>query len=149
MKIKKASLIFNNVLKATLKCNKNECLKNLLEFKESILNLSTELIYPTGPAFFSILNYDEELEEVECEFYVPINRTIKLKNNNMYTFYKEFKIFEGLSLRMIDLDDDIKEVYNLLRICSEENNLEIKEPFYHIYMENYGAEVLEVYVEVQ
>lgn len=147
MKIKRSPLIFHNVLCIKVTCKINEWGNYAREFRNSIIENG---IYATGPVIYTIENIDKEDNSATFSIYIPVNTDIVLEPNNKYTFIKELKFEDGLTLRHADLDDDIETVtYDTLRAAAGNYNLKLVEPFYNIYLDVFGDGIIDVYAPIE
>lgn len=147
MKIKRNPLIFHNVLSTKVTCKSNEWVGYAREFRNAIIENG---FYATGPVIYTIDKLDEEKNLCKIALYVPMNAALELEENDKYTFYKELRFNDGLTLRHADLDEDIETVtYDTLRAAAGNYNLKLKEPFYNIYLDVYGDGIIDVYAPIE
>ncbi|MDQ0272732.1 DUF5085 family protein [Cytobacillus purgationiresistens] len=142
MKIKRAPIVFHNVISTKSRCKTDEWFHIARDFRNAIIKND---LYNTGPLIYKVSNFDKSVHEADYTFYVPVNMTLELDTNDKYQFYKEWKFDDGLTLRHADLDDDIEESYELIRASAKAYNLELEEPFYNIFLDVYGEGIIDIY----
>lgn len=146
MKVRKASFVFKNVVRASVDSNEDEWRKDLHDFKEFITTQPG--IYPIGPVFFTISDYNEKKKSGRYNFYIPMNLPINFKGNESCSFVGDVDIKECLAVKQIDFNEDITKYYRLLNICARENDIDLEDVVFHVYLENYGVEVLDIFIPI-
>lgn len=146
MKIRKASFIFKNVVRVSVKSNEDEWRKDIKDFKEIIT--SRQGFYPTGPVFFTANNFNSKEREGIYNFYIPMNLPMNFKENESCSFVGDINIKECIALKQIDLDEDINDYYRFIKICAKENKIKLEDSIFHVYLENYGVEVLDLFAPI-
>ncbi|WP_195515247.1 DUF5085 family protein [Paraclostridium bifermentans] len=145
MKIRKSSLIFKNVISAKIQSNDDEWREDIKDFKELVTKSG---IYPVGPVFFKISKEDRYLQNKDYILYIPMNLPIQFKGNDICSFIGDFKLKECLAIKQIDLDDNIEDYYMILSDCAMQNKMKLGDDIYHVYLENYGVEVVDIFVPI-
>lgn len=146
MKIRKSSLIFKNVIRAEILSNEAQWRNDIRDFK----NLVTKPgVYPIGPVFFKINESDKNIEEKKYIFYIPMRVPIDFEANDVCAFIGDVSIKECLAIKQVDLDEDMEEYYKLIKLCAKENDLQLDSEAYHVYLENYGVEIIDIYFPIK
>lgn len=145
MKIRKSSLTFKNVISAKIQSNNDEWREDIKDFKELVTRSG---VYPVGPVFFKISKEIRDSQNENYTLYIPMNLPIQFKGNDICSFIGDFKLKECLAIKQIDLDDNIEDYYRILNDCAIENNMQLGNEIYHVYLENYGVEVIDIFVSI-
>ncbi|MFC4619404.1 DUF5085 family protein [Camelliibacillus cellulosilyticus] len=145
MKIKRSPLQFHNVISTTVRCKTDEWYMAAREFRNAIIRNE---LYSTGPIIYQVSEFDEASNEANYSFYIPVNEPVEMAENDKYRFDGLWKFEDGLSLRHADLEDDIEESYELLRAAADTFDLELKEPYYNIYLDVYGDGIIDIYAPI-
>ena len=145
MRIRRASLIFENVLSKNGKCVYKELDKQFIELRNSVIKND---LYQTGAIFYKV-NINGNIEdEIEYEVYIPINKRLRINNNTEYKFYEKFFIEDGLTLRHEGFEESIDETKTSLLECAKENDLELENDFFYIYVDVFGESIIDVFVAI-
>ncbi|WP_186577126.1 DUF5085 domain-containing protein [Aquibacillus kalidii] len=145
MKIKRCPINFHHVISATTICKLDEWHFGAQELRNSIIHNG---LYGTGPIIYQVSRRNDWDFEAEYTFHVPINTSVDIVDNSTYRYSEFMRYEDGLMLRHADLDDDIEKTYELLRLCAKEHELELKEPFYNIYLDVYGDGIIDVFAPI-
>ncbi|WLR42817.1 DUF5085 family protein [Bacillus carboniphilus] len=145
MKIKRAPLVFHNVISTTSRCKTDEWYLVAREFRNAIIKNE---LYSTGPVIYQVSNLDVSQNEADYTFFTPINMEIELESNDKYQFYKEWSFEDGLAFRHADMDEDIEASYDLIKLAAENYHFTLAEPFYHIYLDVYGEGIIDIYAPI-
>ncbi|UFT99210.1 DUF5085 family protein [Radiobacillus kanasensis] len=145
MKIKRCPLTFHNVISATSTCKPSEWHHSAQDLRNAIIRNE---LYGTGPTIYQVSTNLGSQESAEYTFHVPVNEPVKIDLNETYRFTKELTFEDGLVIRHADLDEDMEESYQILRLCAEEYGLELEEPFYNIYLDVYGGGIIDIYAPI-
>ena len=145
MKIRKSSLTFKNVISAKIQSNNDEWREDIKDFKELVTRSG---VYPVGPVFFKLSKENRDSQNQNYTLYIPMNLPIQFKGNDICSFIGDFKLKECLAIKQIDLDDNIEDYYKILNDCAIENNMQLGNEIYHVYLENYGVEVIDIFVPI-
>ncbi|AST93454.1 DUF5085 family protein [Sutcliffiella cohnii] len=149
MKIKRTSMMFNNVIKTTYRTRMDQWYEEAKTLRNAIINNG---LYGTGPVIYQVENIGdsgEEIPEADYTFHVPINQPVTMEENAPFSFDELLHYEDGLLLRHADLDEDIEESYEILRACAEANNFLLKEPFYNIYLDVYGDGIIDIFAPIE
>lgn len=146
MKIKRVRLQFENVISMEVVCEENEWFNHAEEFKHAIIKNN---LYATGPVFYQI-SRDFDMNKYVYTLYVPINDVVKInKKDTQFKFIKDFRVEDCLMIRHSDLDEPIKETYNLLEQCAYKLDLVLEKPYYNIYLDVYGEGIIDVFAPIK
>ncbi|XID94303.1 DUF5085 family protein [Paenibacillaceae bacterium WGS1546] len=145
MKIKRSSLMFNNVIQLTTPCKLNEWDWAAREFRNVIIKNN---LYATGPTIYQVADLNLETNEAVFTFCMPVNEPLQMPNNDKFGFEEVWHIPDGLLMRHADLDDDLEQSYEIVRACAEANDIRLQEPFYNIYLDVYGDGVIDIYAPI-
>lgn len=145
MKIRRCPLVFNNVISANLKCKVDDWYELAAEFRNRIIRSG---LYVTGPVIYKYENFNNIDDDVNFTFYLPVNEPINMAKNDIFNFYKLWKIEDGLAIRHADLDEDIEEDNKILKACAIANKCKLQEPFYNIYLDVYGGGIIDIYAPI-
>ena len=146
MKIKRNPLVFHNVISTKAICKSDEWVRHASDFRNAIIQNG---FYATGPVIYTTAKCSDDDDMYEIGLYIPINTEIEMKPNDKYGFVKEMRFKDGLTLRHADLDDDIEtETYDTLRAAAQNYNINLKEPFYNIYLDVFGDGIIDVYAPI-
>ncbi|WP_195515245.1 DUF5085 domain-containing protein [Paraclostridium bifermentans] len=145
MRIRRASLIFENVLSKNGKCVYKELDKQFIELRDSVIKND---LYQTGAIFYKA-NINDNIEcEIEYEIYIPVNKKLRINNNTDYKFYEKFFIEDGLTLRDEGFEDSINDTKTSLIECAKENGLELENDFFYIYVDIFGENIIDVFAPI-
>jgi hypothetical protein len=145
MNIKRKPVVFHNVISAKATCKSDEWFVSAVELRNAVIKSG---LYGTGPVIYQFANYDPKTDLADYIFYLPVNAPIELGENRKYQFYPEWEFSDCLILRHADLDEDLEESYEVLRACADEFRFDLKEPFYHIYLDVYGGGIIDIYAPI-
>ncbi|MEK4061907.1 MULTISPECIES: DUF5085 family protein [Paenibacillus] len=145
MKIKRAPIIFHNVISCTKTCKIEEWHQLARELRNSVVSSG---LYGTGPIIYRVSNLNLDVGEADYSFYIPVNAPVEMEGNEDYHFTETLNFTDGLLLRHADLDEDIEESYAVLRSCAESYQLTLEEPFYNIYLDVYGDGIIDIFAPV-
>lgn len=145
MKIKRCPIIFHNVISHKTVCKVDEWHLAARRLRNAIIQNG---LYSTGPIIYKVSNLNEETLEAEYSFFVPMNASVDMEENEYYTFMKTLEFEDGLLLRHADLDDDIGESYSILQECAKELDYTLTDSFYNIYLDVYGDGVIDIFAPI-
>ena len=145
MKIKRGPIQFHNVISATFTCKHNEWHRYAREIRNDVIKSG---LYGTGPVIYQVSNIHEAEQEADYTFHVPVNASVDMEENENYQFREILKYEDGLLLRHADLDEDLKDSYAHLLLSAQNYNLELQEPFYHIYLDVYGDGIIDIFAPI-
>ncbi len=145
MKIKRGPLVFHNVISAQITCGVKEWMQHAQEFRNAIL---TNGLYGTGPVFYQVSPIEGNEREAQFSFYLPVNQKVEMEVNDTFSFIEEWRMDDGLMLRHADLDEDLDDTYTILHTCAHNYELQLEEPFYHIYLDVYGEGIVDVFAPI-
>lgn len=145
MRIKRCPVEFNNVISTKARCRFNEWPMVAKELRNAVI---LNGLYGTGPIIYQVKGIEESRGEAEYTFYLPVNEQIDMPENDKYTFYERWRLEDGLTFRHADLDEDIEVAYDFLRMAAKDNQLELEEPYYHIYLDVYGEGIIDIYAPI-
>lgn len=146
MNIRRCPIQFHNVLSAKTTCSTEEWMLSAREMRNSVIRSG---LYGTGPIIYQMDNRNPEKNEAEYSLYLPVSQSVTLKDNDTFSFDEVWRFEDTLVYRHADLEDDIEESYDLLRTCAKAYELELVEPFYHIYLDVYGDGILDIFAPVR
>ncbi|WP_226642930.1 DUF5085 family protein [Mesobacillus subterraneus] len=146
MRIKRCPIVFNNVISTKSICKENEWPSIAKELRNAVI---LNGLYGTGPIIYQVEKVNDTIEEAEYTFYLPVNEPIQMSENDKYTFYETFRIEDGLTFRHADLDENIEDAYELLRMAAKDNQLELTDPFYNIYLDVYGEGIIDIFAPIK
>lgn len=146
MKIKRGPVVFNNVLSSSVRVHVNNWGVAAKEFRNAIIQNG---LYAIGPVVYQVRDFDEQTEEADFTFYIPVNRPLILDDNEQFTFTELWEFKDTLLLRHADLDDDLDETYSILQECAETYQFTITDSFYHIYLDVYGEGIIDVFAPIK
>jgi hypothetical protein len=146
MNIKRQPIVFHNLLCISDSCKQEDWgLIALTLNKYAIVNG----LYATGPTVFTYAQSDDTDELYDFTVYLPVNASFEPDEEDV-TFISELKFEDVLSLRIPDLEDTvIQETYLLLEACAEELNCKIVRPFYHVGLNVYDDQMMDVFVAIE
>ena len=145
MNIKRCPIVFNNVISTKTKCKTDEWHLVARDLRNAVIKNG---LYATGPIIYQVTNINPFDNEAEYSFYLPINDRIDMIENDKYSFHESWQFDDTLVFRHADLDEDMEFSYQIIRTAAEENNLVLKEPFYHIYLEVYGGGIIDIFAPI-
>ena len=140
MKIKNKSLELNNLLAIEQVCKKDEVVKLMAELKKFIIDND---LYPTGPVVYQILDERQESRNT-YKVYIPINASVKLSSDSQLEFINRISLESSLSCRVVD-EEDLEMSKELLKLCAEQSDKRLIEPFYYVY----GDPIFDIFSEIQ
>ncbi|CAM3958546.1 DUF5085 family protein [Mesobacillus thioparans] len=146
MRIKRCPIIFNNVISTKSICKENEWPSIAKELRNAVIMNG---LYGTGPIIYQVKKVTDTIGEAEYTFYLPVNEPIQMSEDDKYTYYDTFRIEDGLTFRHADLDENIEDAYELLRMAAKDNQLELTDPFYNIYLDVYGEGIIDIYAPIK
>ena len=144
MKIKNKSLELNNLLAIEQVCKKDEVVKLMAELKKFIIDND---LYPTGPVVYQILDERQESRNT-YKVYIPINASVKLSSDSQLEFINRISLESSLSCRVVD-EEDLEMSKELLKLCAEQSDKRLIEPFYYVYLDGYGDPIFDIFAEIQ
>lgn len=144
MKIKNKSLELNNLLAIEQVCKKDEVVKLMAELKKFIIDND---LYPTGPVVYQILDEGQESRNT-YKVYIPINASVKLSSDSQLEFINRISLESSLSCRVVD-EEDLEMSKELLKLCAEQSDKRLIEPFYYVYLDGYGDHIFDIFSEIQ
>ncbi|MDB2104748.1 DUF5085 family protein [Clostridium paraputrificum] len=144
MKIKNKSLELNNLLAIEQVCKKDEVVKLMAELKKFIIDND---LYPTGPVVYQILDERQESRNT-YKVYIPINASVKLSSDSQLEFINRISLESSLSCRVVD-EEDLEMSKELLKLCAEQSDKRLIEPFYYVYLDGYGDPIFDIFSEIQ
>lgn len=144
MKIKNKSLELNNLLSIEQVCKKDEVVKLMAELKKFIIDND---LYPTGPVVYQILDEGKESRNT-YKVYIPINASVKLSSDSQLEFINRISLESSLSCRVVD-EEDLEMSKELLKLCAEQSDKRLIEPFYYVYLDGYGDPIFDIFAEIQ
>ncbi len=144
MKIKKKSLVMNNVIcvkKAVM--NPQEIEKAAFFLRKAVIEKG---IYPTGP----IVYQQEQLQDGTYEYalYVSVNQPVDVKEEGNIEFISKLEIAQGLCMRHMSMDDNVTKEYILLEECAKRNHMTLAKPYYQVCMSVYGETIIDVFAPI-
>ncbi|GKU77590.1 DUF5085 family protein [Paenibacillus sp. L3-i20] len=141
MHIRRCPIMFNNVISAKVTSPTDQWHEGVKGIRNAIIRNG---LYGTGPVMYQIGNVDEQTNEAEYTFFIPVSEPIEMKENDEYSFEEKWLVQDALVYRHADLDEDIEDSYALLRACAEANELTLQEPFYNIYLDVFGGGLIDI-----
>jgi effector-binding domain-containing protein len=145
MIIKRNSVNFHNVLSTSAVCKKSEWHFIARELRNAVIRNG---LYATGPVIYQVNPAANGEDEAGYTFYLPVNTTLEMPENDKYKFHEIWGFADGLSFRHSDLEEDLEASYEMIRDAAQENGLELQEPFYNIYLEVYGGGIIDIYAPI-
>lgn len=145
MRIKRKALIFNKMITDLISCKYDEIDASIDGMRSAIIMNG---FYSTGPVVYRILEANKENDNIMVEIKIPINASVEMEENDEFSFDKQWGFEDGLFLRHADMEEDVTESYEELKRYSRENNIELIEPFYNIYLEVYGGAIIDIYAPI-
>ncbi|MGL5152202.1 MAG: hypothetical protein ACRC7N_16730 [Clostridium sp.] len=145
MKIRMSSLCFHNVAFIRMPSSEKEWKKDILGVKSFF---TREMVCPTGPIFFTIDREVNSEGKRMYTFYAPLSVKLDFEGDENNGFIEEFNIKKAVCTRQYDFDIKRDYYYSAIMASSLENKLKPSEKFYHVYLENYGVEALDIYSQV-
>jgi effector-binding domain-containing protein len=146
MKIRRCAMMFNHVISAKANCKINEWYDAARELRNSVIKNG---LYGTGPIIYQVSQQEDDAEEAEYIFHLPVSELIEMPDNDKYSFNELWEFEDGLVLRHAEMDEDIEESYALLRASAEAFELVLQAPFYNIYLDVYGDEgIIDIYAPI-
>jgi effector-binding domain-containing protein len=144
MIIKRSSIYFHNVLSTSATCKKSDWHLTARELRNAVIKNG---LYATGPVIYQVKPAINE-GEAEYTFFVPVNATLEMPENDQYQFHEKWGFEDGLSFRHSDLDEEVEPSYEMMKDAAEENGLKLQEPFYNIYLEVYGGGIIDIFAPI-
>ncbi len=147
MRIKKKSLSMNNVICITGEMEGNEWVDLARDLRDLVISHG---LYPTGPLVYQREEGDND--KSIYRFYMPVNNPIILKDDKLdreVTFLTELYSKEGLVIRHAEPEEGFESDYIMLESCAAANKLKLKKPYYHICMNMYGEQIVDVFAPLQ
>ncbi len=145
MRIRRAPLVFNNVITVKERCGLQEWYSAAREFRNQILRNG---LYGIGPFIYQVAAQGEKDGEGDFIFHLPVNAPIQLAKNSKYFFSESWQLADGFVIRHADLEVPVDESYALLSACAEAHHLTLREPFYHIYLDVFGGGIIDIYAPI-
>ena len=144
MIIKRTSVHFHNVLSTSAICKKSDWHLVARELRNAVISNG---LYATGPVIYQVKSAAGE-EDAEYSFYLPVNATLEMPDNDQYQFHEKWGYEDGLSFRHSDLDEEVEPSYEMMKDAAEENGFKLQEPFYNIYLEVYGGGIIDIFAPI-
>lgn len=145
VKIKRGPIRLNNVISIKTKCNIQDWHLAAAELRNSVIKNG---LYGTGPIVYQISKADPTTNEAEFTFCLPVNMPVEMPEDAPYIFTSQWEFEDGLMLRHADMDEDLEDSYELLRLCAEAQQFVLLEPFYNIYLDVYGSGIIDIYAPI-
>lgn len=145
MSVKEKKLSFNNVLCISNSIRNDEITDTANELKRFIISHG---LYPTGPLFYQKIQKDQE-EESEFRLFMPINTVVQIQGNSKLQFISSISFANCIYVRKADSDDPMEESYENIREYARINNKTITEDFYHVILDAYGEQIVDIYAPVE
>ncbi|MEB6548630.1 hypothetical protein MXL46_05845 [Heyndrickxia sporothermodurans] len=94
MKIKRCPIIFHNVISTSARCKTNGWHIVARDFRNAIIKNG---LYSTGPIIYKVSHFDKSVSEADYTFYMPVNTSIQMEDNDKYRFDELWKFDDGLA----------------------------------------------------
>ncbi|WP_186580194.1 DUF5085 family protein [Aquibacillus kalidii] len=145
MNVKRAPVIFHNVISTTAICHVSEWHLLASDLRNAVISNG---LYGTGPILYQIKDLNKENQKAEYTFYLPINQPIDMPENDKFRFIKKLEFKDGLVSRHAYLDEPLDFTYGLLGETAKLMDVNLQEPYFHIYLDVYGDGIIDVYAPI-
>jgi len=141
MRIKRSSVTFNNILKLTDSCDEGHWKTMALVMRNFIIENG---LYTNAPAFYQVVDVEDDASRKEYTVYVPINQSVGLGEDIPMEFISELIFDDALTFRVADPATLLEEVYLILDTCASEQGYGLVRPFYHVCFDVFGETMIDV-----
>jgi len=140
------SLVFDNLLTYETKQLRTDWQEGIFVMEDFTL---AEGVYKNGPIFFSVAPEENERRFGHFTYYLPINDTVTLEENEHFSFIDSLHIEEALVLRQADQLVDFHAAYEKVKGYAVEQDIPLEDTFYCVLLEVYGDYIIDLHVPVK
>lgn len=146
MKIEVKSLMFEHLLVYETKQLKEDWLEAFFMMEDTTLGRG---IYKDGPVFFSVAPEMNEDKFGHFTYYLPMNESIELIDEEHFRVVDNFSIESALVLRQADEMLDFQTAYQKVKDYAVEHSIELEDTYYCVLVEVYNEYMIDLYVPMK
>ncbi|OIK13882.1 DUF5085 family protein [Bacillus sp. MUM 13] len=146
MPILEKPLLFDHVLTYKTRLPKDEWGDGILYLEDFMLNIE---VYQSGPVFFSFQPEKSDSQEGEFTYYLPINNSVELNEQEEVQFFDQFAIESALVLRQANDEEDFQAAYKKIQEYAITNNIQLEDTYYCVLLDVYGEYMIDLYVPIK
>src|SRR5699024_8785705 len=140
------SLVFDKLLTYETKKLRTDWQESIFIMEDYTLAVG---LYKIRRIIFSVAPEEIEMRYGHFTYYLPINDTVTLEENEHFSFIDSLHIVEALVLRQADQLVDFHADYEKVKGYAVEQDIPLEDTFYCVLLEVYGDYIIDLHVPVK